>query len=218
MINKHKSLEFDKPEYYFKYCNNCIFFYIKNYHNIICKKCMTKCINYNLDKILYYKAHIINYDYLIGIIWKFYKFNKYYNFNNYSIFSNIMNSIFDIILENKGYQYELIFYLIHAYLLREKRKNKQELYIKNININFNYDINMLILDFYFSFIILNDYNINFTTFKNILCNNIAKPTNLIIDITMLYIFYKHYLKLLDYNINIKITLFYNIFENIINCY
>jgi hypothetical protein len=107
-----------------------------------------------------------------------------------------MNIVFDIILQNNSIQYELIYYLIYAYLLYSKRKQRQEFYIRNNKFNFNYEINMLILDFYFAFVNINDYSIKFGSFKKKINNMFINER--IVDLTMLYIFYKHYLKLIDY--------------------
>jgi hypothetical protein len=64
---------------------------------------------------------------------------------------------------------------------------------------------MLALDFYFSAINLNDFNVSFTIWKN----EIKILNNL-------YKYYLSYLKLVNYNISINIYSFYFILEYVIN--
>ena len=196
----------DISGFYSKYCHYCKLFFIKNYKNIICENCKKKCNNFTLTTLFYYKPLILNNNYLIEMIWKLYDFNIYYTFTNYKIFENLIKKIFKIISNTYKTTYnDFIFYIVNAYLLNINR-NKNNNLGNNI---FCYELNMLILDFYFATINLNDFNVSFTYWKNY----IKKSHYYYKD---LYLFYVSYLRKLNYNINININYYYFILEYIIN--
>jgi hypothetical protein len=167
--------------------------------------CGKICSNYSLNTLVKYKKlNTINNN-IISIIWELYKLNKYYSVCNYLIFKELLKKILKVILKyNCEKNNDLIFYVINAYLLKNKRDKIMICY------NFNYELYMLLLDFYFATINLSDFALNIRKWINNIYIN--EPY-----IIYLYLYrYRYYLRLMDYNINIDINMFYNKFEIIIN--
>jgi len=138
---------------YFKYCRNCNHLYVNNV--LYC--CKTKCETYSINIILNYKKLLNHNSNITNLIWNLYKLDIFYSFYNYITFNTIIKNIIKLLLQqNCTSNNDLIFYIIYAYLLNNKRKNNEKInydvvyYKNNKNASFIFEMHMLSLDFYFS--------------------------------------------------------------------
>ena len=202
-----------------KYCKRCKYYYYKNNNNIC--YCGNRCVNYNINYVIYSKLLLKTEHTLIYLILNIYNLNSLDNNNFYLVIKNILETVYRRACTTNS---DLLFIIANALILKNKRIKKHK-YKYNYNYNYNYICNiynklanfknaifLLSLDFYFATIYISDYNFSLNEWNKLIY--IPSFNNK----TIRYNLYRDYLKKIDYNIYIPNQLLFQEFELIINYY